>query len=82
MASLALVVIVSSCEFIRMKNEQTDASNTRKAVARVHNSFLYKDELIGIIPAGTLSEDSVARVTTYVKVNSEAVGYRRSHENH
>jgi hypothetical protein len=65
-ASLALVVIVSSCEFIRMKNEQTDASNTRKAVARVHNSFLYKDELIGIIPAGTLSEDSVARVTAYV----------------
>jgi hypothetical protein len=58
-------------------------NNTRKAVARVHNSFLYKDELIGIIPAGTLSEDSVARVTAYVNswIRKQLV-IRRSHEKH
>jgi len=55
-----------NCEFIRMKNEKAETENVRKVVARVHNSFLYQDELIGIIPTGTISEDSVARVTAYV----------------
>jgi hypothetical protein len=49
-----------------MKNEKAETENVRKVVARVHNSFLYQDELIGIIPTGTISEDSVARVTAYV----------------
>jgi hypothetical protein len=61
-----MAIILCGCELIRMKNEQAETNNTRKAVARVHNSFLYQDELIGIIPAGTLREDSVARVTAYV----------------
>lgn len=55
-----------SCEFIRMKQEKTEPENIRKVVARVHNSFLYQDELIGIIPTGTIAEDSAARVTAYV----------------
>jgi hypothetical protein len=49
-----------------MKNEKAEEENVRKVVARVHNSFLYQDELIGIIPTGTTTEDSVARVTAYV----------------
>lgn len=65
-ASLVIAIALSGCEFIRMKNEQAEANDTRKAVARVHNSFLYQDELVGIIPAGTLREDSVARVTVYI----------------
>ena len=66
----AIIVLVGlflfNCEFIRMKNEKAETENVRKVVARVHNSFLYQDELIGIIPTGTISEDSVARVTAYV----------------
>lgn len=65
-SSIVMAIILCGCELIRMKNEQAETNNTRKAVARVHNSFLYQDELIGIIPAGTLREDSVARVTAYV----------------
>lgn len=66
----AIIVLLSlslfNCEFIRMKKEKADEENVRKVVARVHNSFLYQDELIGIIPTGTTTEDSVARVTAYV----------------
>ena len=54
------------CEFIRMKNEKNETEIVRKAVARVNNSFLYQDELSGIIPEGTDPADSVARVTTYI----------------
>lgn len=66
----AIIVLLSlflfNCEFIRMKKEKAEEENVRKVVARVHNSFLYQDELIGIIPTGTTTEDSVARVTAYV----------------
>ena len=69
-ATKAIIVLLGlflfNCEFIRMKNEKAETENVRKVVARVHNSFLYQDELIGIIPTGTISEDSVARVTAYV----------------
>lgn len=54
------------CEFIRMKQEQAEPENVRKAVARVSNSFLYQDELIGITPSGASAEDSIARVTAYI----------------
>jgi hypothetical protein len=63
---LALAMLTSGCEFIRMKKDQAQDEVAQKAVARVNNSFLYSDELIGIIPAGSTSEDSVARVTAYV----------------
>jgi hypothetical protein len=57
---------LGSCDLIRMKKEKSEAENARKTVARVHNSFLYQDELIGIIPAGATADDSIARVTAYV----------------
>jgi hypothetical protein len=63
---ILLSLFLFKCEFIRMKNEKAEEENVRKVVARVHNSFLYQDELIGIIPTGTTTEDSVARVTAYV----------------
>lgn len=65
-SSFMLSLLLFGCEFIRMKNEKNDAEIVRKAVARVNNSFLYQDELSGIIPEGTDPADSVARVTTYI----------------
>ncbi|MBL7872787.1 MAG: peptidyl-prolyl cis-trans isomerase [Cyclobacteriaceae bacterium] len=59
-------VLVSGCEFIRMKKNQAEGTSEQKAVARVNNSFLYHDELIGIIPAGSAPADSIARVTSYI----------------
>ncbi|MBL7861115.1 MAG: peptidyl-prolyl cis-trans isomerase [Cyclobacteriaceae bacterium] len=58
--------LLVGCEFIRMKQEQAEPENVRKAVARVSNSFLYQDELIGITPPSSSAEDSIARVTAYI----------------
>jgi hypothetical protein len=65
-SSFILGLLLIGCEFIRMKNENNETEIVRKAVARVNNSYLYQDELSGIIPEGTDPADSVARVTTYI----------------
>ncbi|MBX2895097.1 MAG: peptidyl-prolyl cis-trans isomerase [Cyclobacteriaceae bacterium] len=62
---LALVCL-AGCDLIRMKQEKNEAEAARKTIARVHNSFLYQDELAGIIPAGATADDSLARVTAYI----------------
>jgi hypothetical protein len=62
---LSIGLLVSGCEFIRMKKDQAETPE-QKAVARVNNSYLYHDELIGIIPSGSTPADSVARVTAYI----------------
>lgn len=58
--------LLAGCEFIRMKKEPVEPENVRKPVARVGSSYLFQDELVGIIPAGSAPEDSVARVTAYI----------------
>ncbi len=63
---LSIGLLVSGCEFIRMKKDQAESTPEQKAVARVNNSYLYHDELIGIIPAGSTPADSIARVTAYI----------------
>lgn len=63
---VAVSLLLSGCEFIRMKKNQAAGDEATKPVARANNSFLYHNELIGIIPAGSNSEDSIARVTAYI----------------
>lgn len=63
---LAIIILVGSCDFIRMKRESAEGEPARRPVARVGNSYLFQDELIGIAPVGVEVEDSVARVTAYV----------------
>jgi hypothetical protein len=59
-----LILIVSSCDFIKMRNAENESS--RKQVARVNNAVLYQDELAGIVPVNLGKEDSVGRVEAYV----------------
>lgn len=66
MLLVTLIVCVAGCDFIRMKKEGAEQTPTRKQVARVNNSYLYLDELSGLVPAGTSREDSLARITAYV----------------
>jgi hypothetical protein len=40
--------------------------DTRQKVARVSNTYLYQDELNGIVPPGTLKQDSISRVEAFV----------------
>jgi len=63
---LSIGLSVSGCEFIRMKQDQAEVTLEQKAVARVYNTYLYRDELIGIIPSGSTPTDSIARVTAYI----------------
>lgn len=54
------------CEFIKMKKEVSELDGDRQVVARVNNSYLYKDELSGIVPAAASKSDSAIRVEAYV----------------
>jgi hypothetical protein len=63
---IIIVMIMISCDFIKIKKEPEDGEPVRRQVARVGNSYLYQDELIGIAPTDVSGEDSVARVTAYV----------------
>lgn len=61
---LALAWMPAGCDLIRMK-ETEGSQGSRQLVARVKDTYLYKDELVGI--AEKLSrEDSIARVTAYI----------------
>lgn len=59
-------LLCGSCDFIRMKEKRLTEMENRDAVARVNNTFLYKDELSGIAALGSTKEDSAARVEAYV----------------
>jgi len=58
-------LLLNACDLIQRKKE-TDSGTERPAVARVDETYLYKDELTGIVPPGTPKEDSVSRAEAYV----------------
>jgi hypothetical protein len=62
---LAVSALALGCEFIQMKKEAKN-EGSRQAVARVNNSYLYKDELSGLVSSIISKEDSAARVEAYV----------------
>lgn len=64
--SLGILILLSGCEFIKMKNEQAADNSDRVAVARVNNAYLYKDELAGILTGSTTKQDSTERAETYI----------------
>jgi hypothetical protein len=63
---LFLVQILAGCDLIRMKKGDDQADNARKPVARANNTYLYQDELNGIVPLKDSKEDSISRTTAYV----------------
>ncbi len=64
--SIGVLFLLTGCEFIKMKNEQTGGNSDRTAVARVNNAYLYKDELAGILTGSTTKQDSTERAETYI----------------
>lgn len=64
--SLGVLLLLSGCEFIKMKNEQAAENSDRVAVARVNNAYLYNDELAGILTGSTTKQDSTERAETYI----------------
>lgn len=63
---LIFLLSVSGCELIRMKKDQPTEDPGRRAVARVADTYLYLDELEGIVTASTPRDDSVARLSAYI----------------
>lgn len=53
---------VAACDNLSNEKHEPD----REPVARVENSFLYRDELAGITPAGTPAKDSASRAEAYI----------------
>jgi len=49
-----------------MKGDNSDKEVGRQPAARSNNSYLYKDELLGIVAPGTPSEDSAKFVEAYI----------------
>src|SRR5690606_23542506 len=58
--------VAGSCDFIRMKDSAFGDMKNGEAVARVNNTYLYREELAGIAAFGSTKEDSAARVEAYV----------------
>ncbi len=64
---VCVILLASSCDLIRMKKgDGGGGDNSRRAVARVEQSFLYLDELKGIVPSDASKEDSATRISSYV----------------
>ena len=61
-----LISVLVSCDLLKLKRDQSTEDPMRVPVARVNNTFLFKDELAGIVSAGTTPEDSASRVQAYV----------------
>ncbi|RZJ56036.1 MAG: hypothetical protein EOO45_29125 [Flavobacterium sp.] len=56
---LLLCIALASCSYFKEEAKP-------EAVARVNNSYLYFDEIKGLVPAGTAKEDSTAIVKSYI----------------
>ena len=57
---IILLLILSSCNYFTIKNE------TREAVARVNNVFLYKEDLKGVTASFTGKQDSILVTTNFI----------------
>ncbi len=66
LACISILCLVTACDLIRMKKGSASVDEERRALARVNDAYLYLDELNGIVPASASSEDSAARVSSYV----------------
>jgi len=65
-AILVLATVLFSCDFIKMKKDPADSDAGRLPVARVNNTYLYKDELSGITTDAKTKGDSLSRVEAYI----------------
>lgn len=63
---ILLCSLCAGCDFIRMKQKRMSTLEDREAVARVNNTYLYKDELSGIAAFGSSKEDSTDRIEAYI----------------
>ena len=61
-----MAVFLSACDLIKMKVNNAEGDADRPAAARANGSYLYKDELVGIVAPGTPPQDSARLVEAYI----------------
>lgn len=61
-----LGTIISSCDLIKMKNEEPVEVSTSEPIARVHDQFLYAEDVEGMITPEMSEVDSADRVERFV----------------
>ena len=61
-----VLMLLSSCDLIKMKVNNAEGDADRPAAARANGSYLYKDELVGIVAPGTPAQDSARLVEAYI----------------
>jgi hypothetical protein len=61
-----MVILLSGCDLIKMKVNNAEGDADRPAAARANGSYLYRDELIGIVAPGTPALDSTKLVEAYI----------------
>ncbi len=59
LTGIGLLHLLVSCSYLKPEQKP-------EALARVNNSYLYKDEIKGLVPAGTPKEDSIAIIRNYI----------------
>ncbi len=64
--SLMLVLFLSGCDLIKMKDDVQEANLELNPIARVGNQYLYAKDLEGIATAGLSAEDSTERTSRFV----------------
>jgi len=64
--AILLCLLLSGCDLIKMKVNNMEGDADRPAAARANGTYLYKDELVGIIAPGTPPQDSAKLVEAYI----------------
>jgi len=65
-AFVLITAVFSSCDLIKMKEDAELAEETSEPIARVHEQYLYVDDLEGMITPGMSKSDSTERVERFV----------------
>ena len=59
--SAFLISVFSSCNLLPQK-----AKSKEKAIARVNDKYLYQEDLVDVVPAGTAANDSIEITAAYI----------------
>jgi hypothetical protein len=65
-ALFLLLSLIYGCEFLSLNNGDSIESQEENIVARVRSSFLFKEELEGLVPNGTSLQDSLLITQKFV----------------
>ena len=60
------VIMLFGCDLVKVKDDDAVGNDQPQAVARVHDTYLYKADLEGIVAASATPADSADRATAYI----------------